>query len=118
MLKSAYRMRKNRSFRHVYRRGRSATTPLLTLVYVRTGPPNGLLIGFSVGKKVGKSVIRNRVKRQMRENCRLLLPQIRKGYWIVFVARSAASDAGFHRIGKDMASLLARARLMDPGSNP
>lgn len=117
MLKRQYRLRKNRSFRYVYRRGRTAATALVSLAYVRTGPPDGLLIGFAVGKKVGKSVVRNRVKRRMREACRSLLPRIRRGYWLVFSARTPAAEADFARIRADMANLLSRAKLLT-GEDP
>lgn len=113
MLNRQYRLRRNKAFHTVYRRGRTVSTQTLSLVYARTGAPDSLRVGFSVSKKIGNSVQRNHVKRLLRENCRMLIPSMRRGHSVVFVARSAARDAGFERLGRDMASLLTRARILN-----
>ena len=75
--------------------------------------PNGLEFtryGISVSKRVGNAVTRNRVKRLLRENLRQT--QIKAGWDVVFLARVAASTAGYVQIEKSVNSLLSRAGVL------
>ncbi len=117
MLGRQYRLKKNRDFRFIYRRGKSLAARTLALAYYRTNKPNELLFGFSASKKVGNAVVRNRVKRLMRENARLRIDQIPPGYRLIFTARVAAASADYDRIGKDMDYLLKKSGLIKKGSD-
>ena len=59
-----YRLKKNRAFQYVYRRGHSAACRDLVMLCAKG---RELKVGFSVSKKVGNAVTRNKVKRRLRE---------------------------------------------------
>lgn len=112
MLSARYRLRKNAQFKYVYSKGRSCANRTLCLIYVKSGPPGALRVGFSVSRKVGKAVVRNRVKRLMREACRKRLAEIRAGHLLVFVARAAAAGADFAEISSSLGQLLETGGLL------
>ncbi|MDR3051012.1 MAG: ribonuclease P protein component [Oscillospiraceae bacterium] len=106
-----YSLKKNRQFQYVYRRGKSAGSRELVLLYVRGGK---LQVGFSVSKKVGNAVVRNRTKRRMREAFRPLIDQLPGGLYVV-IAREAAAQASFQAIGRSLRYLLRKQSLL-PGA--
>ncbi len=79
----------------------------MVLVYLRA---KELKVGFSVSAKVGNSVTRNKVRRRMREDFRLLRPFLLPGKYI-FIARTSASEAPYPAMANEMKSLLKKAKL-------
>jgi len=93
----------------VYDAGKAFADSLLVI----KAAANGLAatrVGFSVTKEIGKAAVRNRVKRLLKENVRLL--DIKEGWDIVFIARHGIVEADFHRIGGVIVKLLRRAGLL------
>ena len=66
-------------------------------------------VGFSVSKKIGNSVQRNRAKRRLKACFTPLLPHVKPGYNLIFIARSPALTAPFLSMQKSMVSALVRA---------
>ncbi|MHB1316068.1 MAG: ribonuclease P protein component [Christensenellales bacterium] len=105
---TSQRLKRNKEFQYVYRRGKSASDKYLVLIHIKAGE---LRSGFSVGKRIGNSVIRNHTKRLMREAFRSITDHLRPAK-IVFVAREGILGATYWDIRKSMVSLLHRAGLM------
>ncbi|BDB03495.1 ribonuclease P protein component [Clostridium botulinum] len=105
------KIRKNKEFRHVYRRGKSYSNKLLVL-YVCKNRYNINRLGVSVSKKVGKSVVRNRVKRLIKESYRLNLDKdMKQGYDLVFIARNSSNDKDYKDIESALINLLKKAGI-------
>jgi ribonuclease P protein component len=67
--------------------------------------------GFSITKNVGKAVARNRVKRLLKEICRIA--PVTPGWDIVLIARPQSVAADYHRLKKSVEALLSRANLIN-----
>ncbi len=103
----AFSLGRNKQFTYVYKRGKSFPSRRMVLIYLRA---REMKVGFSVSGKVGNSVTRNRVRRRMKEDFRLLRPDLVPGKYI-FVARTGAAEAPYPAMAVEMKALLKRARL-------
>jgi ribonuclease P protein component len=93
-------------FRNVFEQGHKFPSKYLVL-YVH---PNGLeccRVGFAISRKVGNAVTRNRVRRRLREIFRNLLKDESLCFDIVAVARSAARDADFSDLERNVFRVFA-----------
>lgn len=101
----------NKEFRRVYGRGKSQVQPLL-VTYVLKRRAGGLRVGITAGKKVGGAVQRNRARRVIRAAFVQLVPQIKDGYDIVFVARTRTVTAKSTQVAEVMKSQLQAANAL------
>ena len=104
-----YSLGRNKQYTYVYRRGKSFPGHRMVLVYLKA---RELKVGFSVSSKIGNAVTRNRVRRRMKEDFRMLRPSLRPGKYI-FVARAAAVSADAAAMAREMRALLKKAALFD-----
>lgn len=100
---------KNKQYKIVYRRGKSFPGKTLVLVYLKD---NVLRVGFSASSKVGGAIMRNRLRRWMREDFRMLRLRLKPGRY-VFTARTRAAQATHKELGQDMKFLLRKAKLLE-----
>lgn len=108
-MQQQHRLKQNRQFSYVYRRGVRASGRNLSVLYVRNQRKQ---VGFSVSKKVGVAVVRNRTKRRLRECIRPQLPQMRNGLY-VFVARPSAAMCTLEQLRAETESLLRKLSQPD-----
>jgi ribonuclease P protein component len=89
-----HRLSRSRDFDAVYRQGRSVSTRFLVLYWFPredgAGEPR---LGLAVPRATGGAVVRNRVKRQLREVWRALLPAVAAGNDFVLIARPGLPEA-------------------------
>lgn len=111
-MKKEEKIRKNREFIKVYKRGKSFSNYLLVL-YIYKNRQNVDLnrVGISVSKKVGNSVVRSRVKRLISEAYRLNRCNLIEGYDLVFIARNSSKEKSFREIEGSVIKLLKKAGL-------
>lgn len=114
MLRRENRLRRERDFRSVLRRGRRLETPDLSL-HVLRADHTGLRLGFVVGRRIGSAVVRNRVKRLLREACRIKMLHMCPGFDIVFVARASLRGQPFDQVCEQVMRLLRQAGVLING---
>ncbi|MCL6557305.1 MAG: ribonuclease P protein component [Firmicutes bacterium] len=107
-------LKKKKDFQRVYRRGLSVASGALVL-YLSRNRGQGRRFGFSVSKKTGKAVVRNRVRRVLREICRLNEEWFPQGYDVVIIARREAVGKKFQDLATQLYQLTRRAgRKINP----
>lgn len=84
----------------------------MVLIHARSNH-NSVRVGFSVSKKLGNSVVRNRVKRRMRESFGPMIPDVKNGYSLIFIAREPIVNADYTAIQRNMRNLLRKAGLTE-----
>jgi ribonuclease P protein component len=96
-------------FLAVYESGKASADNLVVVKSLANGL-DATRIGFSVSKGLGKATIRNRIKRLLKENVRVL--DIKDGWDIVFIARRGIARADFQELTGSIVKLLRRADLL------
>ena len=103
-------LRDTRAFRHVYQGGRHAAGPLFVIYARKQETAAHPRLGLSVSKKVGGAVTRNRVKRLIKESCRLR--GLSGGRDYIVVARASAGlltrATAFAQINAELGGLFKR----------
>ena len=77
-------LKKNFEFKRVLSRGKCINGKFLA-IYIFPNKLNRLRVGFAISKKAGKAHDRNRIRRLIRENYRLIENELKPGLDIVFV---------------------------------
>lgn len=107
-----YSLKRHKEFRFTYRTGRQVGGGSFVLVTARNRKDK-VQVGFSVSKKIGNSVQRNRAKRRLKACFSPLLPVVKPGYNLIFIARSSALTAPFLSMQKSMVAALQRAGVYE-----
>ncbi|HLS34761.1 MAG TPA: ribonuclease P protein component [Bacillota bacterium] len=110
-MKKMYRIKNNKEFQEVFKRGESFANRQLVIYYLEKRKQKHFRIGLSVGTKIGNAVTRNRIKRYLRESFRSLREDIKPTFDIVIIARQPTKDMNYHDIRKSLIHLLKRKKL-------
>lgn len=112
-MKYTVSLKKNRDFRRLYARGKSAVGPALVL-YCRKNRLPESRVGFVTGTKLGHAVVRNRVRRRMRAIYRTHEEEFLPGYDIIAVARTRAAHTKYAALESAFLQSAAKLGLLRP----
>ena len=100
-------LKKNFEFKRVLSRGKCINCKFLA-IYVFPNKLKKVRVGFAIGKKAGKAHDRNRIRRLIRENYRLILDRLEEGLDIVFVWKNIlpADKIEYKKVKADVDLLL------------
>lgn len=104
-------LKKNEDFKKIYKKRKSKADNRF-VVYTAKNDTNNLRLGISVSKKVGNSVVRHRVKRLVKECCRLNRDKFITGYDIVVVARLGAKESTYKETCESILKLFKISGLL------
>lgn len=103
-------IKKSAEFRAVYRKRDSRANQFLILYKKKNGYEQNRF-GISVSKKVGNSIVRHRLKRQVKEICRLNDDKLLSGFDFIFVLRAGANGASYQELERAFFNLMWRHKV-------
>ena len=106
-------LKKNYEFKNVLTRGKFYIGKQIS-IYVLKNNKKTNVIGIAVSTKECGAVTRNRIKRLIRENFRIIKNELKQGYDIVFLwnKKDNPKNANYYIIQSDMLNLLKKAELL------
>ena len=107
-------LKKNYEFKNVLTRGKFYIGKQIS-IYVLKNNKKTNVIGIAVSTQECGAVTRNRIKRLIRENFRIIKNELKQGYDIVFLwnKKVPIKEANFHIIQKDMEKLFKKAGVLE-----
>ena len=105
-------LKKNYEFKNVLTKGKYYSGKYVD-IYISKNKKEINLIGIAVSTKAAKAVKRNKIKRLIRENYRLIEKNIKVGNNILFLwkKKNDIENATFNNIEKDIKKIFLEANL-------
>lgn len=111
-MKKTKMLKKNYEFRNVLTKGKYYSGKNIE-AFIKDNNKNCNFLGLAISVKTDKAVRRNRIKRLIRENYKILEPQIKNGKSIVFLWKKKADvkNATFDNIKNDMNNIFEKSNI-------
>ncbi len=107
--KQDIRLKKQKDFDLVFRKGKRIATNTLTLIYINS---ENLKFGISLSKKHGKAFKRNRIKRLLRASFNYYVNSIAKNYYIIILPK-IKEEYNFLEFTKDMKFAFKKGNIIN-----
>ena len=111
-MKKTKMLKKNYEFRNVLTKGKYYSGKNIE-AFIKDNNKNCNFLGLAISVKTAKAVRRNKIKRLIRENYKILEPQIKNGKSIVFLWKKKADvkNATFDNIKSDMNIIFEKSHM-------
>lgn len=111
-MKKTKMLKKNYEFRNVLTKGKYYSGKNIE-AFIKDNNKNCNFLGLAISVKTAKAVRRNRIKRLIRENYKILEPQIESGKSIVFLWKKKVDvkNATFDNIKSDMNNIFEKSNV-------
>ena len=112
-MKKTVMIKKNYEFKNLFSKGKFYYGNSINM-YIKISNSNFNKLGIAVSKKQGKAVKRNRVKRLIRENYKLLEDNIKNGISILVIInkKKKIDDIEFYEIKEDFIKILNKSNVL------
>ena len=111
-MKKTKMLKKNYEFKNVLSKGKYYSGKNIE-VFIKDNNKDYNFLGLAISVKTGKAVKRNMIKRLIRENYKILEPQLRNGKSMVFLWKKKVDikNATFQNIKIDMNDIFDKANV-------
>lgn len=112
-MKKTVIIKKNYEFRNILKKG-IYYRGILFDIFIKKNGKNINKLGVAISKKAGNSVKRNKIKRLIRENYRLLEENLKMGNSIVILWKKNAEfkNFDFYKIKKELEEYFKKSKIM------
>ena len=111
-LKKTIMLKKSYEFRTVFKKGKSYKGKLFD-IFIKKNNQNVNMLGIAVSKKAGNSVKRNKIKRLIRENYRLIEDDLIIGHSIIIIWKKTAEfqDFDYYIVKEELKKIIEKANI-------
>ena len=112
-MKKTKMLKKNYEFRNVLSKGKYYSGKNIEVFIKKNNLKEINFLGIAIGVKIAKATKRNRIKRLIRENYRLIEEKLSLGYSIVFLWKKNVNieNATFYNIKNDINIIFDKANI-------
>ena len=112
-MKKTKMLKKNYEFSKVFSKGKYFSGKTIE-AFILNNRESSNYLGLAISRKTGHAYQRNKAKRLIRENYKLLENNIETGYSIIFLWKKKANiaEANFYQIKDDMQNITEKARII------
>lgn len=116
-MKKTKMMKKNYEFRNVLSKGKYYSGKYIE-AFIKDNNKKCNYLGLAISVKYAKAVERNRIKRLIRENYKIMEDHIKDGKSIVFLVKkkSNSEDINFDNIYMDISSIFLKSNIKNKGN--
>ena len=115
-MKKTKMLKKNYEFRKILSKGKYFSGRNIE-AFIKENNKNYNFLGLAISVKTAKAVKRNHIKRLIRENYKILEPEIKNGKSIVFLWKKGVDvrNATFENVENDMNFIFDKADIKNKG---